>query len=59
MKTTYQKPATDIILLTTKQLVMASPVENGFNTGTAEETEQTSGNLSRHFSVWGDDEDEY
>ncbi len=59
MKKTYQSPETLITFINVQQLmVVASPVENGFDTekplGT---TDATSGNLSRRsYSVWDEEE---
>ena len=57
MKTTYQKPKTEFIVVALSQLMAGSPVEDGFNQNETPTTEESSGNLSRSFSVWGDDED--
>lgn len=65
---TYQKPNTDIVFVAMDKLLQE--ISNGmFNNGKTpdnstidlggefNETEETSGNLSRSFSVWGDDEE--
>ena len=69
MKTRYQKPELNVILISTEQHMMAG--SNGGLLGTAENpndldlsniatTDATSGNMSRgNRSVWGDDEEDY
>lgn len=55
MKTTYQKPETEMILVTTGQLMIGSTIENSIiNPDDAPETSETSGNLSRG-SIWDED----
>ena len=67
MKAIYQKPTTEIMFVAMDQHLMQASKTGGLlgdgdtpnnldleNTG---ETSGTSGNLSRSFSVWGDDED--
>ena len=66
MKATYQKPATDIVMLSTGTILQA--ISNGLlGTGDtpkdfdpskpANTTDATSGNLSRHYSIWDEDEE--
>ena len=58
MKTTYQKPTTETILLNVHQMVCASPGDKPTVGGT---TNQESDLLSREapcFNVWGDDDEE-
>jgi len=58
MKKIYQMPAVRWMEAQTEQMIAVSAVEDGFNQGSAPKTEATSGNLSRQFTVWGDDEEE-
>ena len=64
MKATYQHPTTDIVSVSTEQMIASSnnygEPEKGQDLSNAEETNATSGNLSRRRSVWdeeGEDED--
>ena len=58
MKKTYQSPETQIVLVNVQHLMVASPVENGFDPNKPiGETGETSGNLSRRGSIWDDDEE--
>ena len=66
MKATYQKPVTDIVLLSTGALLQTisngklgnGETPKGFDpTQPVNETGETSGNLSRR-SVWDDEEEE-
>ena len=67
MKAIYQKPTTEIMFVAMDQHLMQASKTGGLlgdgdtpnnldlgNTGT---TDAEGGNLSRSFSVWGDDED--
>ena len=63
MKATYQKPETIISLISTVQMIAASPYgenfkpgEEPFDLGDLKGTDATSGNLSRR-SIWDDDEE--
>jgi hypothetical protein len=58
MKKTYQMPAVRWMEAQTEQMIAVSVIEDGFNQTSAPPTEATSGNLSRQFTVWGDDEEE-
>lgn len=66
MKTTYQKPTTEMIILNVQQMVCASgegsllgngATPNNLDLGDAGKTNETGNNLSR-FNVWGDDDEE-
>ena len=59
MKKTYQSPETLMVLVNVQQLMVASPVEDGFDPNKPiGETGETSGNLSRRgSSIWDDEED--
>jgi hypothetical protein len=58
MKQIYQKPETELIVVSTIRMIAASNPEDGFNTSNVPESDpgQTSGNLSRRRTVWDDDE---
>lgn len=59
MKLTYKKPTTEIVTVSIMQMIAASPVEDGFNTNDVDDTEETSGNLSRrHNDVWDEEFEE-
>lgn len=68
MKTTYQKPTTEQVLINTDlQLMQASKTggllgdgdnPNDLDLGNAGDTEQSSGNLSRRHDLWEDEEEE-
>lgn len=66
MKATYQKPVTDIIILSPHAnmlegsggLLGTNENPNDLDLGNAAETDATSGNLSRRKSVWDDEEEE-
>lgn len=49
---TYQKPEVDILDIMTEEMMAGSPVENGFKTDQAQETNEQSGNLSRQKDLW-------
>ena len=57
MKKIYQMPEVDVLDVMTEDMIAASPVEDGFNTGDAPTTGQTSGNLSRQKDMWETYED--
>ena len=60
MKTMYQKPNTEVIFVTVQQMIAASKeLVDGFKMDEAPTTNETSGNLSRNFNPWGDDEEEF
>lgn len=45
---TYQKPEVDILDVMTEEMIAASGlIEDGFDTSSAPETSETSGNLTR------------
>ena len=58
----YQKPVTDIVNIKQTLMVASNPytgnVESGFSLDATVGTDETSGNLSRHISVWDDEEEE-
>ena len=62
MKTIYQKPATEEIIISISHLMSASQtpenVEDGFDPNDTPTTGDTSGNLSRRRTVWEDEEEE-
>ena len=66
MKKKYQNPTTGIFLLSTGSLLVYSngllgdgETPKPFNPNKdVNETTETSGNLSRHYSVWDDEEGE-
>ena len=59
MKLTYKKPTTEIVTVSIMQMIAASPVEDGFNTNDVDDTEETSGNLSRRYNdVWDEEFEE-
>ena len=58
MKAKYQTPSIETISSDLCDLIMASGVEEGFNTSTAPTTEETSGNLSRR-DIWNDEEEDF
>jgi hypothetical protein len=57
MKKIYQMPVIRWVEAQTEQMIAASNPEDGFKQSEAPETTATEGNLSRHFSGWGDDEE--
>ena len=63
MKKTYLIPSTDIAVVETQQMIAFSlgddPTSKSYDLSdpNAETTDQTSGNLSRRRSVWGDEEE--
>ncbi len=67
MKAIYQKPTTEIMFVAMDQHLMQASKTGGLlgggdnpqnlNLDNAGETSGTSNNLSRSFSIWGDDED--
>ena len=65
MKTIYQKPELNVILIATEQLIMGStggvlgsnPEPNNLNMDEIANTDATSGNLGRR-NVWDDEEEE-
>ena len=59
MKKIYQTPEVDILDIMSEDMIADSPaaVEDGFNTGDAPTTGQTSGNLSRQKDMWETYED--
>lgn len=62
MKKIYQTPATITTVVELQQMIAASPLgnpEDGFVTTGAPETEAVSGNMSRRYSVWGDEEEDF
>jgi hypothetical protein len=58
MKLTYQRPETELIIVSTVRMIAGSNPEDGFNPDDVEETQETSGNLSRRRNVWDDEEEE-
>ena len=59
MKLTYKKPTTEIVTVSLMQMIASSQLEEGFNPNEADETEETSGNLSRrHNNVWDEEFEE-
>lgn len=60
MKAIYQKPSTEFMSTMMSQLMVASPVEKGFdpNSDDVPTTDATSGNLSRR-KVWDDEDEEF
>lgn len=59
MKKIYQKPETNLIVITPVQMIAGSNPEDGFKKDTANETDATEGNLSRRRrDIWEDEEDE-
>ena len=56
MKKIYQAPNTDIVFVATQPMMAMSDPEKGYNPDEAPETEETSGNLSRRYSAWDDEE---
>ena len=58
MKKIYQMPAVRWMEAQTEQMIAVSAVEDGFNQGSAPETNAISGNLSRQYSAWGEDEED-
>lgn len=58
MKLTYQRPETNLIIVSTMRMIAGSQVEDGFDPTTPETTDETSGNLSRRHNVWDDEEEE-
>ena len=62
MKTIYQKPATEEIIISISQLMSVSStpdkVEDGFDPNDTPTTGDTSGNLSRRRNVWEEEEEE-
>ncbi|MBQ9671571.1 MAG: hypothetical protein IJV34_01800 [Prevotella sp.] len=60
MKKIYQTPDTLLVFIETERFMAGSGVENGFDPENAEETYETSGNLSRRRrntrNNWEDDE---
>lgn len=59
MKKTYQSPETLLVAIATQQMIAASDLikNDQQDLGSAPETTETSGNLSRRRSVWDDEED--
>ena len=57
MKKQYMAPSLRWTEAQTEQMIAVSLVENGFNKTTVNETEAVSGNLSRQYSAWGEDEE--
>ncbi len=59
MKTTYQKPETLLMEIATQQMIAASDLikNNQQDLENAPTTGETSGNLSRHRTVWDDEEE--
>lgn len=58
MKTTYQKPSTEMIFLNVQQIVCASPTGTPTVSGkTSDETILLSREMPS-FNAWGDDDDE-
>lgn len=63
MKKTYLIPSTDVALVETQQMIAFSlgddPTGKTYDLSdpNAETTDQTSGNLSRRRSVWGEEDD--
>lgn len=61
MKKTYLIPSTDVALVETQLMIAGSnnygQPEQGQDLSQAEETNATSGNLSRRRSVWGEEDD--
>ena len=58
MKAKYQTPSIETIGSDLCDLIMASGVEEGFNTDSAPTTEEISGNLSRR-DIWNDEEEDF
>ncbi len=64
MKTTYQKPMTDVITIASAQIMAGSLLRQDAygnpsqDLSTPTETEQTKDNLSRRRSIWDDEEEE-
>ena len=61
MKTIYQKPITEVVVLEVSRMIAGSdfgPVEEGQNLTDAPTTDDTSGNLGRR-GLWDDDDNEY
>jgi len=59
MKKTYFSPATDVLDIEVKEMILAGSPEGFTNNLDDDTTIETSEMLSRKTSVWGDDEDEY
>lgn len=61
MKAIYRKPETKVVVLQMESLM--NVVSNGDNTitvtGGGDFDEETTEKLSRHTSLWDDDDDEY
>jgi hypothetical protein len=52
---TYQKPEVDILDVMTEEMIAASGLlEDGFDTSSAPETSETSGNLTRELLFFED-----
>ena len=64
MKTTYQKPMTDVIAIASAQIMAGSLLKTGTdenpyqNLSESPETDATKDNLSRRRSIWDDEEEE-
>jgi len=64
MKTTYQKPMTDVIAIASAQIMAGSLLTTDSNGNPSQdlsnptETNATKDNLSRRRTVWDDDEEE-
>ena len=64
MKTTYQKPMTDVITIASAQIMAGSLLRQDANGNPSQdlsnptETNETQGNLSRRHTVWDDEEEQ-
>ena len=58
MKTTYQKPTTEMILLNVQQMVCASDKPALDTSGTTSDVSDLLSREAPSFSVWGDDDEE-
>lgn len=64
MKTTYQKPMTDVIAIASAQIMAGSLLKTGTDGNPSQdlsnptETNEIQGNLSRRRSIWDDEEEE-
>lgn len=54
MNKIYQKPEVEVLDIISQEMIAASNPEDGFNTTTVPETNETSGNLSRELDAFMD-----
>ena len=54
MNKIYQKPEVEVLDIVSQEMIAASNPEDGFDTGSAPTTDQSSGNLSRELDMFMD-----